>query len=272
MKMAKRRMFSLDVVDTDLFLDMPVSAQNLYFHLGMRADDDGFVDNPKKIMKIVNSSDDDMKLLFAKKFVIPFENGVCVIRHWRIHNYIRGDRYTPTVYENEKERLRVSENGLYTEKDRLADQASTDCQPLGIPDDNQKMTQVRLGKDRLGKVSINTPYIPHEGDGENPSQTDAGEKTEQVSFFAVEEQQKKRAAKQTRFVPPTVDEVRTYCQQRNNDIDPQYFVDSNDAKGWVTGKNNTPIKNWKAVVNTWESFRRKDDAPRENPKPERRAY
>ena len=86
--MAQRRMFSLKVIDTDEFLDMPQSSQLLYFHLAMRADDDGFVSNPKKIMKITGSGDDDAKVLTAKNFIIPFESGVCVIRHWRIHNYI----------------------------------------------------------------------------------------------------------------------------------------------------------------------------------------
>jgi len=88
--MAKKRMFSIEIVDSDAFLEMPTSSQLLYFHLNMRADDDGFINNPKKIMKFIGSADDDIKLLIAKKFIIPFESGVVVIKHWRIHNYIRG--------------------------------------------------------------------------------------------------------------------------------------------------------------------------------------
>ena len=80
--MAKRRMVSLDIVDTDKFLEMPTSTQCLYFHLLMRADDDGFVDSPKKIGKIVNCSDDDLKLLILKQFIIPFDSGICVIKDW----------------------------------------------------------------------------------------------------------------------------------------------------------------------------------------------
>lgn len=95
-------MFSLDVVDTDLFLDLPASSQNLYFHLGMRADDDGFVASPKKITAMVNCSADDLKLLIAKGFVIPFPSGVCVIREWKVNNYIQKDRYTPTRYLDDK--------------------------------------------------------------------------------------------------------------------------------------------------------------------------
>ena len=96
--MAKRRMFSLDVVDTDAFLDLPASSQSLYFHLGIRADDDGFVSSPRRITAMVSASADDLKLLAAKGFVIPFQSGVCVIRDWRINNYIQKDRYSPTIY------------------------------------------------------------------------------------------------------------------------------------------------------------------------------
>lgn len=103
--MAKRRMFSLDVVDTDSFLDLPASSQSLYFHLGMRADDDGFVSSPKRITAMVGAAGDDLKLLIAKGFVIPFESGVCVIRDWRVNNYIQRDRYTPSIYTEEKQRL-----------------------------------------------------------------------------------------------------------------------------------------------------------------------
>ena len=95
--MAKRRMFSLDVVDTDAFLDLPASSQSLYFHLGIRADDDGFVSSPRRITAMVSASADDLKLLAAKGFVIPFQSGVCVIRDCRINNYIQKDRYSPTI-------------------------------------------------------------------------------------------------------------------------------------------------------------------------------
>lgn len=112
--MAQKRMFSMRIVDTDAFLDMPQSSQLLYFHLSMRADDDGFVSNPKRIMKIVGSQDDDIKVLFLKRFLIPFDSGVCVIKHWRINNYIQNDRYTPTTWLNEKSILKIKENGAYT--------------------------------------------------------------------------------------------------------------------------------------------------------------
>ena len=138
--MAQRRMFSLKIVDTDAFLDMGQGSQLLYFHLSMRADDDGFVSNPKKIMRTISAQDDDLKVLFAKRFVLPFESGVCVIKHWKIHNYIQNDRYIATTYTDEKKQLETKENGAYTLK-------------KGEEIDNvSKMdTQVRLelGKDRL---------------------------------------------------------------------------------------------------------------------------
>ena len=108
--MANRRMFSLDVIDTDKFMDMPLSAQALYFHLGLRADDDGFVASPKKIMKIVDCKQDDMKVLIAKGYVIPFESGLIVIRHWKMHNYIQTDRYRKTKHVVERERLELVNN------------------------------------------------------------------------------------------------------------------------------------------------------------------
>lgn len=112
--MARRRMFSLLVVDTDEFLDMPSSTQSLYYHLGMRADDDGFVASPKKIAKLVNCSNDDLKLLIAKGFIIPFDSGIVAIKHWKLNNEIKKDRYTPTIYFNEKSTLKVNKNKVYS--------------------------------------------------------------------------------------------------------------------------------------------------------------
>lgn len=143
--MPQRRMFSQQIVDSDAFLEMPASAQSLYFHLGMRADDDGFIDNPKKIMRMLNAGEDDMKILLAKRFLLTFESGVVVIKHWRIHNLIRTDRYSETKYLDEKKRLIIKENGAYTE-------VATIC----IPNGNQvspSLGKVRLGKVRLGEIN-----------------------------------------------------------------------------------------------------------------------
>ena len=142
--MAERRMFAKTIIDSDAFLDMPLTTQSLYFHLSMRADDDGFINNPKKIQKMIGASDDDLKLLIAKSFLIPFESGIVVIKHWKIHNYIQSDRYKATVYTEEKERLKIKENKAYS----LGEMPMyTEC----IQDVSKTDTQVRLGKDRLGK-------------------------------------------------------------------------------------------------------------------------
>ena len=145
--MAERRMFAKTIIDSDAFLEMPVTSQLLYFHLSMRADDDGFVNKPKSLMRMVGCHDDDLKLLFVKKFLIPFESGVVVIKHWKIHNYIRKDTYTETKYKEEKATLELDENSAY----RLTEES-----PLQLRDESvdEPLTQVRLGKVSTGKDSV----------------------------------------------------------------------------------------------------------------------
>lgn len=139
--MAERRMFSKKLVDTDMFLDMPATARLLYYDLAMRADDDGFVGSPRGIMRSTGATNDDMNILLMRKFVISFESGVIVIRHWRLHNYIQSDRYKPTVYTKERKMLSESK-GVY--------ELDTNC----IQTVSNLDTQVRLGKDRTGKDRI----------------------------------------------------------------------------------------------------------------------
>ena len=145
--MAERRMLAKTIIDSDAFLDMPMSARLLYYDFSMRADDDGFVNSPKKITRFTGASDDDIKVLIGKRFIIPFDTGVVVIKHWRIHNYIRKDTYTETKYKAEKASLYLDENNAYS---LHAPQLSRGRdEPVDEPS-----TQVRLGKVRLGK------YIP----------------------------------------------------------------------------------------------------------------
>ena len=213
--MAERRMFAKTIIDSDAFLDMPLSTQTLYFHLAMRADDDGFVNNPKKIQRMIGASDDDLKLLIAKRFLIPFDSGVVVIKHWKIHNYIQKDRYKPTVYREEMKMLQVKENGGYTLLD-------TNCiQGVSKPD-----TQVRLGKDRL---ELGKDRLGKDNNNADKPHTPTNSK---------------------RFIPPTIEEVKAYCQERNNNVDPEKWYDFYSAKGWMIGKNK--MKDWKAAVRTWE--------------------
>ena len=155
--MAQRRMFSRKITESDQFLDMPMSAQSLYFHINMQADDDGFVGNVKTIKRMIGASDDDLKLLIAKQFLIPFDTGIVVIRDWKIHNYIQKDRYTETFYKHEKAMLETTDNKQYQVMD-------TEC----IQDVSSLDTQVRLGKDRLGKDRLE---IEKEIDSNNSQQS-----------------------------------------------------------------------------------------------------
>ena len=194
-------MFAKTIIDSDAFIDMPVTARLLYYDLGMRADDDGFVNSPKKIMRMVGASQDDLAILITKKFIIPFETGVVVIKHWRIHNYIQKDRYKPTKYEEEMSQLAVKDNGAYT--------LDTECIQNGYKLDTQVRLELGEDRDRLD----NKP-------------------------------------KRKRFSPPTLEEVKAYCDERKNRVDPQRFIDYYESNGWKVGKN--PMKDWKAAVRTWE--------------------
>jgi hypothetical protein len=152
--MAERRMFAKTIIDSDAFIEMPQSTQLLYFHLSMRADDEGFINNPKSIMRSVGAKDDDINLLIMKKFVIPFESGVVVIKHWKIHNYIQADRLTETKYIKEKSQLELDENKAY----RLPkSDVYTEC----IQDVSKMDTQVSIGKVsiELGKSKVNKDTV-----------------------------------------------------------------------------------------------------------------
>lgn len=158
--MAEKRMFTQKIIDSDAFLDMPLSTQALYFHLNMRADDDGFINNPKRIQRTIGASEDDLKLLIAKRFVICFENGVIVIKHWRMHNTLRKDRYNPTQYQEQYAMLEVKDNNAYTE--RLEDGLATTWQPDG----NQLATQYSIDKYSIDKRSIEEDIDPESDDSE----------------------------------------------------------------------------------------------------------
>ena len=211
-------MFAKTIIDSDAFLDMPQTTQLLYFHLSMRADDDGFINKPKSIMRTCKCSDDDMKILIAKKFVLPFESGVVVIKHWRIHNYIRNDRYNETKYKEEKAMLCLDENNSYTFGIPSVNQMDTNGIPSDIPTVYQPTyqmdTQYSIDKDSIVKDSV--------------GKVNTG-----------------------RFTPPTLDEIRQYCDERNNGIDPQSFKDFYEARGWCLTKG-VKMKDWRAAVRTWE--------------------
>jgi len=216
--MAERRMFAKSIIDSDAFLEMPQSSQLLYFHLSMRADDDGFVNKPKTVMRMIGASDDDMRILIAKKFIIPFESGVVVIKHWKIHNYIQNDRYKETNYKEEKALLELDENKAY----RLSDTKR-------IQHVSSLETQVRLGKDSIGEDIDNKVISIH--------------------------------AK--KFTPPTIQDVKDYCNERQNSVDPQQFIDYYTSNGWMVGRNK--MKDWKAAVRTWERRTKNQSKPDNKP-------
>lgn len=214
--MAEKRMFSKKIIDTDWFMDMPASTQNLYFHLSMRADDDGFVASPKRIIKLIGATEDDYKILIAKKFIIPFDSGICVISDWRINNYLRNDRYTETVYKEEKQSLVLDEKGKYE---------------VGIP--------------TVYPVSLSNSYS-------NSNNIYNIVKNLETEIYDKE--------KKNKFKIPTLEEVKEYCKERQNNINAENFIDFYTSKGWKVGKN--PMKDWKACIRTWEQREKEKQQPK----------
>lgn len=154
--MAERRMMAKSIIKSDTFLDMPATTQNLYFHMLLDADDDGFINAPKSIMRMIGAKDDDMKVLTAKQFVIPFESGVVVIKDWKIHNYIQNDRYKPSTLP-ERDLLNIQKDKTYTLKNDVS-RMDTECiQTVSIGKD--RLGKVRLGKDRIGKDRVGKDSI-----------------------------------------------------------------------------------------------------------------
>ena len=151
--MAGRRMVNIRIIDSDNFLELPLSTQALYFHLLLRADDDGFINNPKRIQRMIGGSEDDFKLLIAKQYILTFSSGVIVIKHWRMHNCIKKDRYHETDCINEKNMLYLNENKTYTFEKPQCIQNGDNSEPEWNPS---------LGKVSLGKSSINNNILPEQ--------------------------------------------------------------------------------------------------------------
>lgn len=222
--MAQRRMFSLRVIDTDRFMDMPSSTQALYFHLGMHGDDDGFVSAPKKITRAVGCSDDDLRLLAQKGYIIPFDSGVIVITDWKVNNTLKNDRYHGTEYQAEKAMLQEDSTGRYligTNSEPQCFQRGSNVEP------EHNITELNRTKD------IDS------GADEPP--------------------------KQTRFIPPTVEEVAAYVQERGSRVDPQGFIDFYASKGWMVGR--SKMKDWRAAcrrAEKWDCWGKERDRVRTN--------
>ena len=211
--MAERRMFTKKVTDDDNFMALSSSAQALYLHLSMSADDDGFCNQVSVAMFKAHASVQDLQALLEKRYIYQFENGVIVIKHWRMANALRKDRYTPTAFQEELARLDLKDNGSYT----------------WLPDGCQVVAE-RLPQVRLEEVSIDKDI-----------------------------KKESKEKKSTAFLPPTLDQVRDYCRERNNSVDPQRFLDFYESKGWMVGKNK--MKDWKASVRTWEQRDKTEPKP-----------
>lgn len=216
-------MFSLDVVDTDKFLDMPSSAQALYFHLGMRADDDGFVSSPKRITKTVNCGEDDLELLIAKDYLIPFKSGVVVITNWKINNELKKDRYKPTIHLSEFEKLQIEKNKSYS---LIESKTDTKC----FQNVSKMDTQYSQGKDSLGKDSL-----------------------------VKSSQEKNGCDLPNCFVKPSISEIVDYIQEHNLNVDAKRFWNHYESTGWKTGKD--PIHDWKGLLKKWSKAEREEDNP-----------
>lgn len=210
--MAERRMFAKAIINSGKFLRMPPTSRLLYYDLGMAADDDGVVE-AYSVMMQTKATEDDLRVLVAKGYIrILNDDLVSVICDWQTNNTIRSDRYHPSIYAELIQQ--PTDNQLTT---------------TWQPNDNQMETEVRLGKDRLDKVSI------YYGDAKPSPAPPSIEKL---------------VEKSRKFVKPTVEQVRDYCQERQNGVNPEKFVDYYDSNGWKVGKN--PMKDWKAAVRTWE--------------------
>ncbi len=224
--MAERRMFAKKIVESDAFLDMPLSSQALYFHLCMGADDDGFLNAPKRIMRMLGCTKGDLEILARNRFILCFDSGIVVIKHWRINNNIRKDRYRPTQYTEELSQLTVKENSAYTWINPQLSMLLEEVDTNGIPNGYQMDTQYSIGKDSIGKDSIGKDSI-----------------------------EKKRGG----FVKPTVEEIKAHVIEKGYHFDPEAFFSFYESNGWKVGKN--PMKSWQSACITWEK-REDNSAPK----------
>lgn len=217
--MANKRMFTMKIVDSDAFLDMPMSAQCLYFHLCMRADDDGFIGNPKKIMRIVGGSEDDLKILLAKSFLLIFENGVIVIKHWRMHNTLSSGRYHETSYIDEKTQLLLKDNGAYSFTG-------------GTPIDDTR--QIEMGK-RQSRRTIDEQVT--DADLDLDLDIDIEEDIHTKKVFKVNER-------------PYKEDVLTFFHNRGLTEEAEDFWQMLEKNGWKT-KSGEPIREWKGIATNY---------------------
>lgn len=233
--MAERRMFTKKVTDDDNFMALSSSAQALYLHLSMGADDDGFCNQINVSMFKAHASVQDLQALLEKRYIYQFENGVIVIKHWRMANALRKDRYTQTAFKEELSQLHIKDNGAYTFDDSeplVAERLPDGCQTVakGLPDGCQVVAE-RLPQVSIGKNSIEENRIDESSEGK----------------VVVEEPQ----PEPTTFTPPTKQEIIDYCKPLGLDFDVDRFFDFYSSNGWmVRGRK---MRDWKAACRYWAS-------------------
>lgn len=226
--MAQKRMFSLSVVDTDRFVEMPVSAQALYFHLGMHGDDDGFVASPRKIARAVGCNLDDLRLLAQKNFIIPFDSGVIVIVDWNTNNTLRNDRYNPTTHQTEKALLSTTPGGGYIKKAVDGTPDGNQLDTTGIPTVSSLEPQHNITEHRLTEHSLT------EREGGASRKAPPADKPPR-----------------TRFVPPGEDETVLFFRENGSSkAEAEAFRDYYQANGWKVG-GRASMKDWRAAARSW---------------------
>lgn len=233
--MKNRRMFSNAIVNSDIFLDLPLSTQALYFHLVMEADDEGFVGNPKRTQRFIGASDDDMQNLINKRYILTFPSGIIVIKHWYIHNYIPKDRYNTTTYTEEKQTLTFDDKKGYTEKSkRNTKRIQTDIQDADKMDTQIKLNEIKLNENKLKRERTRT----HEKESDISMENDNNFKSDEFSSDL-----------DCLNGIPTFQEVKDFITLKEYKIDPEYFYNYYAAQGWK--RNGQPIENWQALATQW---------------------
>lgn len=217
--MAHKRMFSKDITTSDAFREMPASSQSLYFHLGMEADDDGFLDNYKGLMRSINASEDDLRVLIGKRFLILFPSKVVVVKHWRINNTIRLDRYSETKHLEEKRALIIKENGSYTEH---------------LESGNQVATQYRIEENRKEEILASPITVQISKEEKVPKKESSAKYPHAKAIFALFDDYPKRWEKQTPFlvsaeslyedqgIEELTEQMEWYKKNRHRDFCPQF--------------------------------------------------
>lgn len=245
--MANRRMISKDIMTSDAFLTLPIAAQALYTQIVLDADDRGFCDSPVRLMRMIGAEREDLEALISKRFMLAFDTGVVCVKHWEMTNAIQPSRRTETRYVTELETLEVKSNGAYTEKSKseispstsgvhecqqVVDKVSTTCQQ----DADTLSTQYRLGKDRIGQVSVYPSVTSLEGGAETENQPGGAPAGIDGSSEIAER--------------PAEDKVRTYFECNLPKIDYLPFFLHYAERGWVDAKGN-PIVDWKSAARKW---------------------